>query len=155
MSRFNETKEIYARLGVDAEKAIEENNDVLFEGSKPIKYKLVEVKKAKTVEINMFDFDYSFTSKGNMRVYEIPAARHKFDISLRKSFLKDALSLELKGTDLFRTKSFTSIYRGPYMIVQSNLTDSRQVVLTLRYKFNSAKSKYKGTGAGEQQKNRF
>ena len=28
----------------DAEKAIEENNDVLFEGSKPIKYKLVEVK---------------------------------------------------------------------------------------------------------------
>lgn len=103
----------------------------------------------------MLDFDYSFTSKGNMRVYEIPAARHKFDIALRKSFLKDALSLELKGTDLFRTKSFTSIYRGPYMIVQSNLTDSRQVVLTLRYKFNSAKSKYKGTGAGEQQKNRF
>lgn len=103
----------------------------------------------------MLDFDYSFTSKGNMRVYEIPAARHKFDIALRKSFLKDALSLELKGTDLFRIKSFTSIYRGPYMIVQSNLTDSRQVVLTLRYKFNSAKSKYKGTGAGEQQKNRF
>jgi hypothetical protein len=103
----------------------------------------------------MLDSDYSFTSKGNMRVYEIPAARHKFDIALRKSFLKDTLSLELKGTDLFRIKSFTSIYRGPYMIVQSNLTDSRQVVLTLRYKFNSAKSKYKGTGAGEQQKNRF
>lgn len=103
----------------------------------------------------MLDFDYSFTSKGNMRVYEIPAARHQFDIALRKSFLKDALSLELKGTDLFRIKSFTSIYRGPYMIVQSNLTDSRQVVLTLRYKFNSTKSKYKGTGAGEQQKNRF
>ena len=103
----------------------------------------------------MLDFDYSFTSRGDMRVYEVTTPRHQFDISLRKSFLKDALTLELKGTDLFRTKSLTTMYSGPYRIVQSNLTDSRQLVLTLRYKFNSAKSKYKGTGAGEQQKNRF
>ena len=103
----------------------------------------------------MLDFDYSFTGKGNMRVYEVTTPHHQFDVALRKSFLKDALTLELKGTDLFRTKSFTTMFSGPYKIVQSNLTDSRQVVLTLRYKFNSAKSKYKGTGAGEQQKNRF
>ena len=103
----------------------------------------------------MLDFDYSFTGKGNMRVYEVTTPHHQFDVALRKSFLKDALTLELKGKDLFRTKSFTTMFSGPYKIVQSNLTDSRQVVLTLRYKFNSAKSKYKGTGAGEQQKSRF
>ena len=31
----------------------------------------------------------------------------------------------------------------------------RSVGLTLRYKFNAAKSKYKGTGAGDSQKSRL
>lgn len=31
----------------------------------------------------------------------------------------------------------------------------RNIGITLRYKFNAAKSKYKGTGAGESQKNRM
>jgi hypothetical protein len=31
----------------------------------------------------------------------------------------------------------------------------RQFRLTVRYKFNAAKSKYKGTGAGQSQKNRM
>jgi hypothetical protein len=47
------------------------------------------------------------------------------------------------------------MWSGDYMIKQKNIFGSREVVFTLRYKFNSAKSKYKGTGAGEQQKNRM
>lgn len=31
----------------------------------------------------------------------------------------------------------------------------RSIALTLRYKFNAAKSKYKGTGAGDSQKSRL
>ncbi|WP_177604445.1 hypothetical protein [uncultured Phocaeicola sp.] len=31
----------------------------------------------------------------------------------------------------------------------------RSIALTLRYKFNATKSKYKGTGAGESQKSRM
>lgn len=31
----------------------------------------------------------------------------------------------------------------------------RNIGITLRYKFNAAKSKYKGTGAGESQKSRM
>lgn len=34
-------------------------------------------------------------------------------------------------------------------LYQLNRYDSREFELTVRYKFNSAKSKYKGTGAGE------
>ena len=101
------------------------------------------------------DFDYSFTGTGNMRVYEQVKPIHSLEVSLRKSFLKDALSVELRGSDLLRTKSISKMFSGPYDITQSNMFDSRQFSLTLRYKFNSANSKYKGTGAGEQQKSRM
>ena len=33
--------------------------------------------------------------------------------------------------------------------------DSRDFYVTLRYKFNTARSKYKGTGAGQSERKRF
>ena len=104
----------------------------------------------------MISLDYNYTGKGCQRVYELTRATHNLDIAVRKSFLKDALSVELKGTDLLNRQAQTvKMFSNMYDIYQKNLFDSRQVVLTLRYKFNSANSKYKGTGAGEQQKSRL
>ena len=100
--------------------------------------------------------DYNYTGKGCERVYELTRATHNLDISVRKSFLEDALCIELKGTDLLNRQAQTvRMFSNMYDIYQENIFDSRQVVLTVRYKFNSANSKYKGTGAGEQQKNRL
>ena len=102
------------------------------------------------------EVDYTFTGKGNQRVYQLDNPTHVLDIAVRKTFLNDALSLELKGTDLFRDRGDrVSMYSGDYAVKQKNIFGSREVVFTLRYKFNSAKSKYKGTGAGEQQKSRM
>lgn len=103
----------------------------------------------------LLDFDYNFTGTGSQRIYELIKATHLLNISVRKSFLKDALSVELKGVDLFKTKQVVAMYSGAYEILQDNRNDSRGVFLTVRYKFNSANNKYKGTGAGEQQKNRM
>ena len=103
----------------------------------------------------LLDFDYNFTGTGSQRIYELIKATHLLNISVRKSFLKDALSVELKGVDLFKTKQVIAMYSGAYEILQDNRNDSRGVFLTVRYKFNSANNKYKGTGAGEQQKNRM
>ena len=104
----------------------------------------------------MLSLDYNYTGKGCQRVYELTKATHNLDISVRKSFFKDALSVELKGTDLLHRQAQTvRMFSNMYDIYQENLFDSRQVVLTVRYKFNSANSKYKGTGAGEQQKSRL
>ena len=104
----------------------------------------------------MLSLDYNYTGKGCQRVYELTRATHNLDISVRKSFFKDALSVELKGTDLLHRQAQTvRMFSNMYDIYQENLFDSRQVVLTVRYKFNSANSKYKGTGAGEQQKSRL
>ena len=100
--------------------------------------------------------DYNFTGKGCERVYELTKATHNLDISVRKSFFEDTLSIELKGTDLLNRQAQTvRMFSNMYDIYQENIFDSRQAVLTVRYKFNSANSKYKGTGAGEQQKSRL
>ena len=104
----------------------------------------------------MISLDYNYTGKGCQRVYELTKATHNLELAVRKSFFKDALSVELKGTDLlYRQAQTVRMYSNLYDIYQENLFDSRMAVLTVRYKFNSANSKYKGTGAGEQQKNRL
>ena len=104
----------------------------------------------------MATVDYNFTGKGNQYIYELMKPTHRLDISLRKSFLNDALIIELKGVDLFKGRSdIVHMISDIYEIHQKNEFDSREFVLTVRYKFNSARSKYKGTGAGEQQKSRM
>ena len=104
----------------------------------------------------MVSLDYNYTGKGCQRVYELTRATHNLEATVRKSFFKDALSVELKGTDLlYRQAQTVRMYSNLYDIYQENLFDSRMAVLTVRYKFNSANSKYKGTGAGEQQKSRL
>lgn len=78
------------------------------------------------------------------------------NIGLTKSMLKDCLSIQLQGTDIFHTvKSANDLYAGRMHTAQSSEYDSRQFVLTLRYKFNTTRSKYKGTGAGNAEKNRL
>lgn len=104
----------------------------------------------------MATLDYNYTGKGNQYIYELMKPTHQLDISLRKSFLNDALSIEVKGVDLLKGRSeIIRMISDMYELNQKNAFDSREFVLTIRYKFNSAKSKYKGTGAGEQQKSRM
>ena len=75
---------------------------------------------------------------------------------MRKSFLNDALSVELRGNDLFDNQrtAFTNFGTNT---LRSQLEDydSREFRLTLRYKFNATKSRYKGTGAGKDAINRL
>ena len=50
----------------------------------------------------------------------------------------------------------SGIQRLPNMeLIQTNIFDNREIELTLRYNFNTAKSKYKGTGAGNSEKERL
>jgi hypothetical protein len=57
---------------------------------------------------------------------------------------------------VFHTFRYPSTaYLGNFMIDNISHTDSRDVYLTLRYKFNAMRSKYKGSGAGNAERNRF
>lgn len=78
------------------------------------------------------------------------------NLSVRKSFLNESLSVELRGNDIFNTNKISySLYSGDYYLYQKNIWDRQEFVMTVRYKFNTSKSKYKGTGAGESHKNRM
>ena len=78
------------------------------------------------------------------------------NVSLRKSFLNDALSMELRGNDIFKTNRISySMYSGDYYLYQKSTWDRQEFAVTVRYKFNTSKSKYKGTGAGDSQKSRM
>lgn len=104
----------------------------------------------------MLDVDYNFQGKGHVLANEMLKPIHQLDISLRKSFFKDALSVELRGIDLFALRrERLSLYSNMYSILQESRFDSNEIVITIRYNFNSAKSKYKGSGAGERERSRL
>ena len=78
------------------------------------------------------------------------------DLSLYKSFLKDKLSLQLYVDDIFKTtRTGAMMYFGEMRQASFEAPALRKVSLTVRYKFNTSRSKYKGTGAGAGQKGRL
>ena len=102
----------------------------------------------------MLDADFSLMTPGDQE-----NARQKMlgsiDLSLRKSFLNERLSLQLSATDLLNTNTYSgTIYSGNRLMTIDQET-RRRFTLTLRYKFNPSKSKYKGTGAGQEQRSRM
>ena len=78
-----------------------------------------------------------------------------FSLSLYKEFCQGRLNALLQAGDLFETNDQkTTIYSG--LRTMTNYTSGRRdISLTLRYNFNVARSKYKGTGAGSSQKSRM
>lgn len=76
---------------------------------------------------------------------------------VNKSFLNNQLNLQLHVNDIFNTNRLESVtYLGRiHDMYQWTKPNSRSVTLTLRYNFNAARSKYRGTGAGNKQKARM
>ena len=75
---------------------------------------------------------------------------------LQKSFLKGQLSVTLYANDIFRTaRNNVTTYYAIGHTAQDVYTYTQQVGLTLSYNFNATSSKYKGTGAGNDEKGRL
>ena len=77
--------------------------------------------------------------------------------AVQKTLLRDgSLVVRLEGEDLTRN-AFFSPYSdfGSHTIMQTNLLDTQKVKLSVRYNFNTAQSKYRGTGAGADSKARM
>ena len=71
-------------------------------------------------------------------------------VAVQKTLLRDgSLVLRLEGEDLTRN-AFFSPYSdfGSHTIMQTKLLDMQRVKLSVRYSFNTAQRKYRGTGAG-------
>ena len=64
-------------------------------------------------------------------------------------------TVQLQANDLFNTSSSDILMYSGNRITILQPESRRSFSMTVRYKFNTAKSKYKGTGAGDSQKNRM
>lgn len=113
---------------------------------------------------NTFDFKDNWiaetrlkvTSKGITENSELTRNNCAFNFSVRKAFLNDRLSVTVGVNDLFnRSANQLLLYTNNLSIDTKQEFDSREFYVTLRYKFNTARSKYKGTGAGESERKRF
>ena len=75
---------------------------------------------------------------------------------LQKTFWNGRLTGALYANDIFRTaKTKITTYYDIGKTAQDVYSYSQQVGLTLRYNFNVTNSKYRGTGAGNEEKTRF
>ena len=77
-------------------------------------------------------------------------------LSVSKDFFKRRLNIKVSGNDLFNGGiNRITLYSNRMMFRKMEDNDSRCVTLSLRYRFNVTPSKYKGTGAGNAEKNRL
>ena len=75
---------------------------------------------------------------------------------VQKSFLKGQLTAALYANDILRTvKNRVKVYYAIGQTSQNDYVYTQQVGLTLSYNFNVSGSKYKGTGAGNEEKGRM
>lgn len=103
----------------------------------------------------LLDADFHFTTKGHSQNIYSSGVFHNVNLTLTKSFLKDRLTARLHVYNLFEsTDQKFMLYSGIRLMDGVN-PQYRTVQFHLTYKFNTARSKYKGTGAGQEQKSRM
>ena len=97
----------------------------------------------------------SFQTKGYSGNTHLDKTNWGVNFSAYKSFFNGRFITQLFVYDLLQTKGTnTTMYNGG-RTVKWEIEPCRSIQLTLRYVFNQAKSKYKGTGAGSSQKARM
>ena len=73
-----------------------------------------------------------------------------------KGFHYNAFSVTLEAKDLFNSsQNEGALYNDAVQILQKSFSPGRSVMLTLQYRFNTTRDRYRGTGAGNTEKSRF
>ena len=100
--------------------------------------------------------DFSMHTHGYQQNAWFDCTNAMLSLSVSKDFFKRRLNVKLSGNDLFNggINRFT-LYSNRMMFQKMEDNDSRHVSLSLRYRFNVTPSRYRGTGAGNAEKNRL
>lgn len=115
-------------------------------------YNTVTLPKSWTLELSGV-----YQSKGNSQNMKLMSDQFVLGAAVQKSFLKnDALTLRVSYDDILQdANTHVLMDCGYYQINQYNKMMTSVVKATLRYRFNTAQSKYRGTGAGLDVKGRM
>ena len=97
----------------------------------------------------------AFTSCGDKENVNINKANWQLYLSVTKTFLNDRLSVQVAGHNLLGAYEDLNINYGLRSMQSITKNDSRQLEVIVRYKFNATQSKYKGTGAGQEERSRL
>jgi len=100
-------------------------------------------------------FDLNYTT--NLYRYMVKQ-QQGFVANLRitKSFMNRNLTLNLLARDVFHTwRQKMNIYGTNMDLYKDCDSGTSQLSLTVTYRFNNSRSRYKGTGAGQAEKNRM
>lgn len=97
---------------------------------------------------------YLYSSANSKNCYV--KATQQLSFSVRKSFFNESLILQLRAIDVLdRGSDKVTIYSGDIQNYMYNHHEPRNIVFSVRYVFNKARSKYKGEGAGRNEKRRM
>lgn len=99
--------------------------------------------------------DFSARTSGNGDNFYLKAY-WQCNLGLYRSFADDTWSVKLQLNDVFDTwRQDITLYDAMSTISTNKILDIRDLLLTIRYNFNSARSRYKGRGAANTDKSRF
>ena len=104
-----------------------------------------------------FELGGMVQSKGYSQTLLVQNVYANVTAAVQKTLLKDgSLVLRLSGEDLLGT-AMMNVFAdfGSHTFIQTNLMDTQRIVFSIRYAFNSAQSKYRGTGAGQDSRSRM
>ncbi len=88
--------------------------------------------------------------------FKIEATNAMLTLSVSKDLFQRRLNIKLAGNDLFnKGMGYGTFYFNRMKMTKMEDNDTRCVTLALRYRFNVTPSKYRGTGAGNAEKNRL
>lgn len=100
--------------------------------------------------------DMTYQSKGDDENNYLLRSYFVGNAGIVKTWFKDKISLKLSVSDMFHSAKYGELmYCNRFQSSQISRSDSRNISLTFRYKFNIVPNKYKGTGAGNDEKSRL
>ena len=103
----------------------------------------------------LLNVEGTFSTKGYLENLEYPENVIILNMTVQKSFFKNRFNVQLFAYDLLEQNSLRTITYSGIRTMEIVPDSRRQFGMTLRYNFNQAKNKYKGTGAGASQKARM
>lgn len=101
------------------------------------------------------NIDMEWNSSGNKENMKLSSSSY-LNVKFYKAFCKNRFSVTLETNDMFnKSNRDVQFYNKDVTLWQSCTSDNRALLLTLQYNFNTSKNRYKGKGAGNEEKNRF
>lgn len=101
------------------------------------------------------NIDMEWNSCGNKDNMKLGSSSY-LNAKLYKAFCKDRFSVSLEADDIFnKSNRNVTFYNKDVKLWQNMTSDSRALLLTLQYNFNTSRNRYKGKGAGNEELSRF